>query len=63
MCEFFVNLDNFFAVVCMGFHKVVVCTRYFPFVESNFKAANDFLRKGNALSQGLLNKNAQKKIC
>ena len=22
------NLDDFFAVVCTGFHEVVVCTRY-----------------------------------
>ena len=25
---FLVNLDEIFAVVCMSFHKVVVCTRY-----------------------------------
>jgi len=31
MCDFFlVNLDDFFAVVCTGFHEVVVCTRYVP---------------------------------
>ena len=28
MCDFFVNLDDFFAVVCMSFHEIVVCTRY-----------------------------------
>ena len=29
MCDFFfVNLDDFFVIVCTGFHKVVVCTRY-----------------------------------
>ena len=27
---FLMNLDNFFIVVCMDFHKVVVCTRYVP---------------------------------
>ena len=27
---FVVNLDDFFAVVCTGFHEVVVCTRYVP---------------------------------
>ena len=27
---FLMNLDNFFVVVCMGFHEVVVCTRYVP---------------------------------
>jgi len=30
MCVFLVNLDDFFAVVCTGFYKVVVCTRYVP---------------------------------
>jgi len=28
MCDFLVNLDDFFVVVCTGFHEVVVCTRY-----------------------------------
>jgi len=28
---FLVNLDDFFAVVCTGFHEVVICTRYVPF--------------------------------
>ena len=27
---FFVNLDDFFTVVCTGFHEVMVCTRYVP---------------------------------
>jgi len=26
-----VNLDDFFVVVCTGFHEVMVCTRYVPF--------------------------------
>jgi len=30
MCDFFVNLDDFFTVVCTGFHEVMVCTRYVP---------------------------------
>ena len=30
MCDFLVNLDDFFAIICMGFHEVVVCTRYVP---------------------------------
>ena len=25
------NLDDSFAVVCTGFHEVVVCTRYIPY--------------------------------
>ena len=25
---FLVNLDNLFSMVCMSFHKIVVCTRY-----------------------------------
>ena len=28
VCDFLVNLDEFFVVVCTGFHEVVVCTRY-----------------------------------
>ena len=28
MCDFLVNLNNIFAVVCTGFHEVVVSTRY-----------------------------------
>ena len=28
---FSVNLDDFFAVVCTGFHEVMVCTRYVPY--------------------------------
>ena len=27
---FFINLDDFFAVICTSFHEVVVCTRYVP---------------------------------
>ena len=27
---FLINLDDFFTVVCTGFHEVVVCTRYVP---------------------------------
>ena len=30
ICDFFVNLDDFFAVICTSFHEVVVCTRYIP---------------------------------
>ena len=34
MCDFLVNLDDFFAVVCTSFHEVVVCTRYVPHFNS-----------------------------
>ena len=27
---FWVNLDDFFTIVCTGFHEVMVCTRYVP---------------------------------
>ena len=30
MWDFFVNLDNFFVMVCMSFHKNLVFTRYVP---------------------------------
>ena len=33
MCDFLVNLDDFFIVVCNSFHEVVVCTRYVPHME------------------------------
>ena len=36
MCDFFMNLYNFFVVVCTGFHEVVVCTRYVPFHQTPF---------------------------
>ena len=31
MCDFLVNLYDFFAMVCTGFHEVVVFTRYGTF--------------------------------
>ena len=31
MCDFLVNLDDFFVVICMDFHEVVVCSRYVPY--------------------------------
>ena len=30
MCDFFVNLDDFFVVVCTNFHEDLVSTRYVP---------------------------------
>ena len=30
MCDFLMNLDDFFVMVCTDFHEVVVCTRYVP---------------------------------
>ena len=30
MCDFLVNLDNIFAVVCTDFYEIVVSTRYVP---------------------------------
>ena len=30
MCDFFVNLDDFFVVVCTSFHESLVSTRYVP---------------------------------
>jgi len=33
---FLVNLDDFFAMVCMDFHEVVVCTRYVPIFEMSY---------------------------
>ena len=32
MCDFLMNLYNFFAVVCTDFHEIVVCTRYVPYI-------------------------------
>ena len=32
MCDFLVNLDDFFVVICTDFHKIVVFTRYVPFL-------------------------------
>jgi len=34
MCDFFVNLDDFFGVVYTDFHEVVICTRYVPILIS-----------------------------
>jgi len=31
---FLMNLDDFFVVVHMDFHEVMICTRYIPSVES-----------------------------
>jgi len=28
MCDFFLNLDDFFAVICTSFHEVVIRTGY-----------------------------------
>ena len=33
MCDFFVNLDDFFVVVCTNFHESLVSTRYVPKVK------------------------------
>ena len=30
MCVFLANLDDFFAIICTGFHEVVISTRYIP---------------------------------
>ena len=29
---FWVNLDNFFAMICTNFHKIMVSTRYVPYI-------------------------------
>ena len=44
---FLVNLDDFFAVVCTGFHEVVVCTRYIPCLLLDLAAKNRFVEAGN----------------
>ena len=47
---FLVNLDDFFAVVCTGFHEVVVWTRYVPNLSTlnwgsvQFSFSNIFIR-------------------
>ena len=30
MCDFFVNLDDFFIIICICFHENSVCIRYVP---------------------------------
>jgi len=30
MCDFFVNLDNFFVVIYIDFHESLIFTRYIP---------------------------------
>ena len=29
MCEFFVNLDDLFIVICTGFHEVMICFLFY----------------------------------
>ena len=38
---FLVNLDDFFAMICTGFHEVVVSTRYVPKILSHPKGDNE----------------------
>ena len=35
---FLVNLDNFFTVVYMSFHEVMVCTRYVPVLQEHLNS-------------------------
>ena len=42
MCDFF-NLDDFFAVICTGFHEVMVCTRYVPLIKFSYFFIGRFL--------------------
>ena len=32
MCDFFVNLDDFFTVICTSFHEIVVFTGYVAYL-------------------------------
>jgi len=57
-----VNLDNFFAVVCTGFHEVVVCTRYVPYINrwkdsirSNILLSGIFKLKLHVEKDGIIN--------
>ena len=42
MCDFSVNLDDFFVVVCTGFHEIAVCTRYVANYWSKFQMPQGF---------------------
>ena len=42
MCDFLVNLDDFFVVVCTNFHEIMVSTRYVPMLETSFSAISLF---------------------
>ena len=35
MCDFLVNLDDYFAIVCIGFHEVAICTTYAAFLRTH----------------------------
>ena len=30
ICDFLVNLDDFFAIICTSFHEIVISTKYIP---------------------------------
>ena len=62
MCDFLMNLYNFFAVVCTGFHEVVVCTRYVPYINrwkdsirSNILLSGIFKLKLHVEKDGIIN--------
>jgi hypothetical protein len=62
MCDFFDEFIQLFTVVCTGFHEVVVCTRYVPYINrwkdsirSNILLSGIFKLKLHVEKDGIIN--------